>query len=56
MLQTSSFDSYADFPLIMGQALADREDLHMALIDRSGRLLWANQVLDLLRKSNKVVQ
>jgi len=36
MLQTSSSDSCPDFPLIMGQALADREDLHMALIDRSG--------------------
>lgn len=44
MLPTSSFDSCADFPLIMGKSLSDREDLHMALIDRSGRLLWANQV------------
>ncbi len=44
MPQTSSLDSCTDFPLIVGQSLADREDLHMALIDRSGRLLWANQV------------
>ncbi len=44
MPQTSSSDSCPDFPLIMGQSFADREDLHMALIDRSGRLLWANQV------------
>ena len=28
----------------MGKLFADRQDLHMALIDRSGRLLWANQV------------
>ncbi|HEY9655509.1 MAG TPA: PAS domain S-box protein, partial [Crinalium sp.] len=29
--------------MAIAQALADREDLLMALIDRSGRLLWANQ-------------
>lgn len=44
MPQTSSSDSCPDCPLIMGQSFAERKDLHMALIDRSGRLLWANQV------------
>ena len=44
MSQPPSSDSCPDFPLIMGKLFADRQDLHMALIDRSGRLLWANQV------------
>lgn len=44
MLQTLTPTSCNQFPLVIAQALADREDLHMALIDRSGRLLWANQV------------
>jgi PAS domain S-box-containing protein len=44
MLQTLTPTSCNQFSLVIAQALADREDLHMALIDRSGRLLWANQV------------
>ena len=44
MLQTLTPTSCNQFPLVIAQALADREDLHIALIDRSGRLLWANQV------------
>jgi PAS domain S-box-containing protein len=44
MLQTLTPNSCTHFPLVIAQALADREDLHIALIDRSGRLLWANQV------------
>jgi PAS domain S-box-containing protein len=33
----------AELPKIMVQALTERDNLLMALIDRSGRLLWANQ-------------
>ncbi len=44
MLQPLTPNSCNHFPLVIAQALADREDLHIALIDRSGRLLWANQV------------
>ena len=32
-----------EFPMVIAQALAAREDLFMALIDRAGRLLWANR-------------
>ncbi|MBG1269974.1 sensor histidine kinase [Nostoc sp. WHI] len=32
-----------DLPMVVTQALANRQDLFMALIDRAGRLLWANQ-------------
>ncbi|MCW5319580.1 PAS domain-containing protein [Nostoc sp. KVJ3] len=32
-----------DLPMVVTQALANRQDLLIALIDRAGRLLWANQ-------------
>jgi PAS domain S-box-containing protein len=32
-----------DLPMVIVQALADRQDLLLALIDRSGRLVWINQ-------------
>ncbi|OLP18697.1 hypothetical protein BST81_09250 [Leptolyngbya sp. 'hensonii'] len=43
-----------EFPIAIAQALADREDLLMALIDRSGRLLWANQAFCLF--NNQVLE
>lgn len=32
-----------EFPRVVAQALADRPDLLMALMDRSGRMIWMNQ-------------
>lgn len=39
-----------DLPMVVTQALANRQDLFMALIDRAGRLLWANQTFALYSK------
>jgi len=39
-----------DLPMVIIQALADRQDLFIALIDRAGRLLWANQTFALYSK------
>jgi len=41
-----------EFPMVIAQALVDREDLLMALIDRAGRLLWANQAFSLCSKQS----
>jgi len=41
-----------EFPMVITQALADREDLLMALIDRAGRLLWVNQAFTLHSKQS----
>jgi PAS domain S-box-containing protein len=47
----------SEFLMIIAQALADREDLLMALIDRAGQLQWANQAFCQLSKQslNEVV-
>lgn len=42
----------SEFPMVIAQALAAREDLLMALIDRAGRLLWANQAFCLSNKQS----
>ncbi|PZV16714.1 MAG: PAS domain-containing sensor histidine kinase [Leptolyngbya sp.] len=44
--------SMVKFPMVIAQALADREDLLMALIDRAGRFLWANQAFSSYSKQS----
>lgn len=41
-----------DFSTVIAQALADRKDLLMALIDRAGRLIWVNQAFSQYSKKS----
>ena len=41
-----------EFPIVIAQALANRENLLMALVDRAGRLIWANQAFSLYSKQS----